>query len=90
MPEEVEQSSSHEELLSEIERQKTIVKEKYMFLAERVRLVDELKKENQKLKELKDKLERECKGHEERNEQRLYHIIFYQDMHESRKKRWRG
>lgn len=42
--------SSHEELLSEIERQRTIVEEKNALIADSVRMVEELKKENQKIK----------------------------------------
>ena len=76
MSEEVEQSSSHEEMLSEIERQKTIVEERNVLIAEKVRMIEELKKENKKLKELKDKLESQCKKHEEMNEIRLEQMIF--------------
>ena len=86
MPEEGEQLSSHEELLSEIERQKTIVEEKCVLVAESVRMIEELKRENQKFKELKEELERECKEHEERNVERLDQILFERDIHEKQKK----
>ena len=39
-----------------------------------------------KLKELKDRLESECKEHKERNEQRLDQILFERDLHEKREK----
>jgi hypothetical protein len=86
MPEEGEQLSSHEELLSEIERQKTIVEEKSVFVANSVRMIEELKKENQKFKELKEGLEKKCKELEERSVERLDEILFERTLHEKQKK----
>ena len=86
LPEDVEPLSSHEELLSEIKKQKTIVEEQCALIADSVRLAEELKRENQKLKEHNGKLENECKNHEERNAHRLDQIIFERDLHEHQRK----
>lgn len=67
---------SHVELLSKIERQNVVVIKKCNLVANNRRVVARLMKDAQKLRELKYKLEDQCKKHKELNELRLDQTTF--------------